>query len=174
MEVWTLAWDTDEGTGCSVHLTEREANLALIEKLTDEHTDDRDRCMGMLDAEDENLWDWMNDNLFDMLDTYSIESHTIEIPAPLLTDPSDQEKASQDDKPGLPPDPEGQNDDRAKWAGVALDAFQAETGTDDCDKLGDLLGDLMHWCDRNNQEFEWALDRARNYYRQETMPEPTL
>lgn len=72
----------------------------------------------------------------------------------------------------LPPDPEGQNDDRAKWAGVALDAFQSETGADDCDKLGDLLGDLMHWCDRNNQEFEWALDRAREYYRQETLSEP--
>jgi len=46
LTLWTLAYDTDEGTGCSLHLAEREANIALIEKVTGEHTDERDRCMG--------------------------------------------------------------------------------------------------------------------------------
>lgn len=78
MRVWTLAWDDDQGTGCSVHLTEREANLELIERLTDEHTDERDRCMGMLDAEDEELWEYMQDNLFESLNTYNIDSQEIE------------------------------------------------------------------------------------------------
>ncbi len=68
----------------------------------------------------------------------------------------------------LPPDPEGMNGDRAKWAAVALATFMAETGTDDEDALGDLLADLMHWSDRNNYDFDDALDRARCHYEAET------
>lgn len=68
----------------------------------------------------------------------------------------------------LPPDPEGMNDDRAQWADAAIRAFTKETGTDYEDSLGDLLGDLLHWCDRNNFDFEIALDRARYHYEVET------
>ena len=68
----------------------------------------------------------------------------------------------------LPADPENMNDDRAKWAGAALRAFQSVTGTDDEDSLGDLLCDLMHWSDRNNYAFEAALFRARGHYDAET------
>ena len=75
-------------------------------------------------------------------------------------------------KAELPADPEGHNDDRAKWAQVALDAFQGETGTDDGDRLADLLGDLMHWCDRNGMGFAHELERAHRYYEEETKPEP--
>ena len=32
----------------------------------------------------------------------------------------------------------------------------------------DLLGDLMHWCDRNSFEFETELSRARHHYQAET------
>jgi hypothetical protein len=76
---------------------------------------------------------------------------------------------------GLPPDPEGMNDDRARWAGVALAAFRSETGADREDAVGDLLGDLMHWCDRAGFDFGLALDRARMHYEAETLPdtEPT-
>jgi hypothetical protein len=70
----------------------------------------------------------------------------------------------------LPPDPEGMNDDRAEWAAAALRHFQCMTGTDYEDALGDLLADLMHWGDRNNFDFELALDRARGNYAAETMP----
>ena len=71
----------------------------------------------------------------------------------------------------LPPDPDGQNNDRAKWAQVAIDAFQAETGTDECDALGDLLADLMHLSDRTGTSFDFMLNRARGHYQTETEPE---
>ncbi|OWK35436.1 hypothetical protein [Fimbriiglobus ruber] len=68
----------------------------------------------------------------------------------------------------LPPDPEGMNDKRSAWAGAAIAAFQETTGTDDEDALSDLLGDLRHWADRNNYDFEAASLRARCHYEAET------
>lgn len=69
----------------------------------------------------------------------------------------------------LPPDPDGQNDDRADWADAALKAFQKKTRTDDEDAVADLLTDLMHWCDRNNHDFGHELERARDNYSAETL-----
>jgi NTP pyrophosphatase (non-canonical NTP hydrolase) len=69
----------------------------------------------------------------------------------------------------LPPDADGMNGSRAEWAGAALSAFMKETGADQEDALGDLLADLMHWADRNNYDFELALDRARWHYEAETL-----
>lgn len=74
--------------------------------------------------------------------------------------------------PDLPPDPDGKNGDRAAWAGAALAKFMEVTGTDKEDAGGDLLGDLMHWCDRNNYDFDAALARARAHYEAETVGEP--
>ena len=71
----------------------------------------------------------------------------------------------------LPPDPEGKNDDRAAWAASALAAFSQATGADEDTALGDLLADLMHWCDRNNFDFDAALDRAHWHYEAETCGE---
>lgn len=68
----------------------------------------------------------------------------------------------------LPPDPDGKNDERAEWAAAALRHFQCTTGTDFEDALSDLLCDLMHWCDRNNFDFEAALCRAQGHYTAET------
>ena len=68
----------------------------------------------------------------------------------------------------LPPDPEGMNDRRAAWAGLALAAFIAATRTDWDDALSDLLADLIHWCDRNNYDFDATLERARWHYDAET------
>lgn len=68
----------------------------------------------------------------------------------------------------LPPDPEGMNENRAVLAGKALNAFIAASGADEEDVVGDLLIDLMHWCDRNNHDFDLALDRARSHYDAET------
>jgi hypothetical protein len=73
----------------------------------------------------------------------------------------------------LPPDPEGMNGDRAEWAAAALRHFQCTTGCDYEDSLGDLLGDLMHWSDRNNFDFEAALFRARGHYQAETADDET-
>jgi hypothetical protein len=71
----------------------------------------------------------------------------------------------------LPPDPEHMNDDRAAWAAAALTTFMQCTGTDLEDALGDLLANLMHWSDRNNYDFDAALDRARAHYEAETCGE---
>jgi hypothetical protein len=72
-----------------------------------------------------------------------------------------------------PPDPEGMNDERAQWAAAALCCFQEETGSDDETALGDLLCDLIHWCDRNNFDFDAVLATARMHYEAETAAEPT-
>ena len=68
----------------------------------------------------------------------------------------------------LPPDPEGMNDDRAQSADIAIRAFIEARPTDFEDSLGDLLGNLMHWADRNNFDFDAALDRALFHYKAET------
>lgn len=60
------------------------------------------------------------------------------------------------------------NEDRARWAKAALQAFMDETGADYADALGDLLCDLMHLSDREPFDFEAALERARNHYAVET------
>lgn len=72
----------------------------------------------------------------------------------------------------LPPDVDGQNGDRAAWAGLAISAFIEETGVDEEYALGDLLSNLMHWCDRNDYDFEAALERARGHYAAETGQAP--
>ena len=72
----------------------------------------------------------------------------------------------------LPPDTDGQNDDRAKWAQHGLRAFQQLVQTDDEDAISDLLADLMHLCDRSDDgspSFEDELARARDHYESETM-----
>lgn len=71
----------------------------------------------------------------------------------------------------MPPDPEGRNDDRAKWAAAAVRQFQSETGTEFEDALSDLLGDLMHFADRVALDFNHELSRARMHYEAETAPE---
>jgi hypothetical protein len=71
----------------------------------------------------------------------------------------------------LPPDPDNLNDDRSAWAGFAWATFMRLTGIDEEDALGDLLADLMHWCDRNHYDFQAALIRARGHYEAETLGE---
>ena len=69
----------------------------------------------------------------------------------------------------LPPDIDGQNNDRARWAHKALQAFMKETGVEfEVDALSDLLADLMHWCDRNQTDFDTELARGRYHYAAET------
>lgn len=72
----------------------------------------------------------------------------------------------------LPPDPEGQNDERAEWAHRAILAFEGATGTDREDALADLLCDLMHWANVYGQDFERELSRATDSYSEETQAEP--
>lgn len=74
----------------------------------------------------------------------------------------------------VPPDPTGINGDRSGWAQSAIAAFQEATGADDCDALADLLGDLMHWADREGPRgdpsftFDSELARGTMHYEAET------
>ena len=68
----------------------------------------------------------------------------------------------------LPPDPDGMNADRSRWAEAAIFEFQRQTGADLEDAVSDLLADLMHWCDRRKLDFDKELDRARSHYDEET------
>lgn len=73
----------------------------------------------------------------------------------------------------VPIDPDNLNNERADWAEAALDAFALVTRMDTAGEdyetiLGDLLCDLMHWCDRNGVDFDVMLDVARMGYEDET------
>lgn len=88
MEIWSLAWDTDNGTGASVHLTERDAYIDMIATTTDDK-DQREEAIRIYDAEQEgsdvDFWEWFDENLRGDLDTFSIESHEIELPTATAT-----------------------------------------------------------------------------------------
>lgn len=68
----------------------------------------------------------------------------------------------------LPPDPEKMNRKRAMWADCAIGAFQGMTRTDRGDVLCDLLCDLAHWADYNDEDFCAAIARATMHYDAET------
>lgn len=68
----------------------------------------------------------------------------------------------------VPPDPDNMNERRGEWAGAALQEYQRQTGADIEDAVSDLMADLMHWCDQNNQEFDTELQRAHSHYTRET------
>ncbi len=77
------------------------------------------------------------------------------------------------------------NVDRALWGAMAVVSFAGVTGQsqnvqiDPETVLGDLLADLMHWCDaqktsgglKESLDFESALERARNHYNEERADE---
>ncbi|QDT53000.1 hypothetical protein Pan44_10150 [Caulifigura coniformis] len=71
-------------------------------------------------------------------------------------------------RPPLPADPESMNDRRAAGAARALAVFRGATGSGLDDSLGDLLADLIRWCDRHQCDFDVTLDRARIRYAEET------
>lgn len=66
------------------------------------------------------------------------------------------------------PDPEGLNDERASWARQALDVFKRATGCEEEGAVGDLLCNLMHFCDRAGVDFLSEMGRAVQHYEQET------
>jgi len=56
------------------------------------------------------------------------------------------------------------NGERAGWARTAIDAFMAETGTDEEDALCDLLCDLMRLADFEGWDFENERRRSLVHY----------
>ena len=67
----------------------------------------------------------------------------------------------------IPPDPEGMNEQRAEWGGMAIDQIQNTTGCEPEHALADLLGNLRHWADRS--QYDWATEfkRAMDCYAEE-------
>jgi hypothetical protein len=62
------------------------------------------------------------------------------------------------------------NEDRARWAKVALQAFDRETGSGLGEEgLHDLLCDLGHYADTVGIDFTEALDRAGRIWAEETI-----
>jgi len=82
MEIWTLAWDSNSnGTGCSVHMTERGCFEELIKDYVE--PENREEAFRQLDHDGEegyDFWEWFDDNEREPLDTFSIESQPIEVP----------------------------------------------------------------------------------------------
>ena len=83
MEIWTLAWDTDNGTGASVHMTERECFEELIRDYVE--TENREEALKELEldgttdeAGEHDFFEWFAENVRETLDTFSIESHKID------------------------------------------------------------------------------------------------
>ena len=54
--------------------------------------------------------------------------------------------------------------ERAAFADAALKAYMSRTSCDCEDCVGDLLADLMHWCDKCGLSFAEALYRANCDY----------
>ena len=120
------------------------------------------------EAEQENLYGMAKNQPDDYQTAYEDCRHAVSFAYEAVDGPGAQRFTKPRKAKRPPPDPEGMNGDRAEWAGAALRHFQCVTGTDYEESLGDLLGDLMHWSDRNNFDFEAALFRARGHYAAET------
>ena len=76
----------------------------------------------------------------------------------------------ENQKPGDRPPvkrPRFWNGERAGWARTAVDAFVADTGTDEEDALCDLLCDLMHLADFEGWDFSSECGRALLHYEAE-------
>jgi hypothetical protein len=74
------------------------------------------------------------------------------------------------------------NDERASWAEAGLVAFGQRTGMvrwhvgdkeDAFLVVADLLGDIAHWCDRNDVDLQSALRLAASHYLEETAGQGT-
>ncbi len=77
--------------------------------------------------------------------------------------------AGQGDE-GLPPDPEGMNNQRSELAFYAMREFAQQSRTNPEFVLRDLMVDMMHWCDRHGESFADALDLATQSYQEEITP----
>ncbi len=56
---------------------------------------------------------------------------------------------------------------RVNRAAMAVLNYKNDTGGDLTDAACDLLADLMHWCDRYDQDFDNEVQRAREHYEAE-------
>ncbi len=76
-------------------------------------------------------------------------------------------EATRNKEPSRVDPPVPSNDDRAEWAESAITAFMEATGVERGDALCDLLADLRHWSDKNQVDWQEALERAYMHYEAE-------
>jgi len=92
--VWSVAADDDNGTYASVHETESAAYRRLIQLTVD--SDDRDdlaKAEAFMEAEDyEGLDKWIHEVVIEPLNTYSVDQHTLDVPASPIPAPADENK----------------------------------------------------------------------------------
>ena len=61
------------------------------------------------------------------------------------------------------------NNDRAAWAEIAINNFRNEVmqGEDDDTTIGDLLANILHYCDQYGVDFDARLTTARMHFEAE-------
>jgi hypothetical protein len=92
--VWSVAADGDNGTYASVHETESAAYRRLIQLTVD--SDDKGdvaKAEAFMEAEDyEGLDEWIHEVVIEPLNTYSVDQHTLDVPASPIPAPADENK----------------------------------------------------------------------------------
>jgi hypothetical protein len=71
-----------------------------------------------------------------------------------------------------PGDEDGENQNRDERAYRTLLVYQQYSGSDKEDALCDLLGDLLHYANRNGEDFAYELRRACDHFAAETANGP--
>jgi hypothetical protein len=81
--VWSVAADDENGTYASVHETENAAYRRLIQLTVDaDNKDDVAKAEAFMEAEDfDGLDEWIHEEVIEPLNTYSVDQHTLDVPA---------------------------------------------------------------------------------------------
>jgi hypothetical protein len=92
--VWSVAADDDNGTYASVHETESGAYRRLIQLTVDaDNKDDVAKAEAFMAAEDfDGLDEWIHEEVIEPLNTYSVDQHTLDVPASPNPAPADENK----------------------------------------------------------------------------------
>jgi hypothetical protein len=92
--VWSVAADDDNGTYASVHETENAAYRRLIQLTVDaDNKDDVAKAEAFMEAEDfDGLDEWIHEVVIEPLNTYSVDQHTLDVPASPIPTPADENK----------------------------------------------------------------------------------
>jgi hypothetical protein len=92
--VWSVAADDDNGTYASVHETECAAYRRLIQLTVDsDNKDDVAKAEAFMEAEDyDGLDEWIHEVVIEPLNTYSVDQHTLDVPASPGPAPADENK----------------------------------------------------------------------------------
>lgn len=171
VRLYTLTSDTDSGMTTEVFDTE-EAQLAAINDLMRADAEEHGIQLAPIGSEDWwTQWESWREGQTTENNYFSWDEHTLTLSSRAQLSPVNRPEIRLFKiEPGvIPPDPDGQNDDRADWAGQCIELFQKLTRCDEEDAVHDLITDLAHWCDRQGSvDFNDELNHAANMYHEET------